>query len=93
MFFLLSTSEGAAKAAEQAEETAHHAPIIVQLVNHYLGQPMHDIQMKTTYKAWTWFFAKFGSTPKLRSVVRIRPRMRSPGTQSCSSSRASSAWV
>lgn len=65
MFFLLSTSpEAAAKTAEQAEETAHHAPIIVQLVNHYLGQPVHDIQMKTTYKMWTWFLAKFGSTPE-----------------------------
>jgi len=61
MFFL---AEDAAKAAEQAPEKAHHAPILVQLVNHYFGESAHHIQMKTTYKAWTWFFAKFGTTPE-----------------------------
>ena len=47
--FLLSTEE-AAKAAEHApaaqEQAAHHAPIIVKLVNHYFGEWVHGIQMK-----------------------------------------------
>lgn len=65
MFFLLSSSpEGAAKTAEKAEEAVHHAPIIVQLVNHYFGEPVHNLQMRTTYKMWTWLLAKFGSTPE-----------------------------
>jgi F-type H+-transporting ATPase subunit a len=47
-----------------AEGGGHHEPLIVQFVNHYLGKPVHDIQMQTTYKFWTWLFGKFGSTPE-----------------------------
>ena len=72
MFWFLQETEHAAgqaaahveKAAEHAEQSAHHTPIIVEFVNHYLGQPIHDIQMKTSYPAWKWFFAKFGTTPE-----------------------------
>ncbi|HKP38638.1 MAG TPA: F0F1 ATP synthase subunit A [Pyrinomonadaceae bacterium] len=62
--FLLFSTEGAAKTAEKTEEAVHHAPIIVQLVNHYFGEYAHNIQMKTTYPMWKWFLAKFGSTPE-----------------------------
>ncbi len=41
--FLLS-SEG----AEQAE----HAPILVQLVNHYFGEWAYSFEMKYTYPKW-----------------------------------------
>ncbi|HUR96497.1 MAG TPA: F0F1 ATP synthase subunit A [Pyrinomonadaceae bacterium] len=47
-----------------AEEGAHHVPLIVEFVNHYLGEPLHNIQMQTTYKWWTAFFAKFGTKPE-----------------------------
>jgi F-type H+-transporting ATPase subunit a len=42
----------------------HHTPIIVEFINHYLGEPIHQIQLNTTYKFWTWFFEKFGTTPE-----------------------------
>jgi F-type H+-transporting ATPase subunit a len=56
--FLLS-SEEAGKAAEQAE----HAPILVQLVNHYFGQWAYDFEMKYTYPFWQKVLGKFGTTP------------------------------
>jgi F-type H+-transporting ATPase subunit a len=56
MFWLQET-------AEHAEE-AEQAPIIVQLVNHYFGEWAYKLEMQTTYKFWTWFFAKFGTTPE-----------------------------
>lgn len=47
-----------------AEGGGHHDPLIVEFINHYLGKPVHDLQMQTTYKFWSWLFAKFGSTPE-----------------------------
>jgi F-type H+-transporting ATPase subunit a len=68
MFWLLQHSEQAAEHVEQAaahgEQAAHHTPIIVQFVNHYLGPLAYDFEMKYTYPAWQWFFAKFGTTPE-----------------------------
>ena len=52
--FLLS-SEG----AEQTE----HAPILVQLVNHYFGHWAYDLEMKYTYPFWQKVLGKFGTTP------------------------------
>src|SRR5215510_13380139 len=48
-------------AGEQAE---HHAPIIVQWVNHLFGERVHEWQMQYTYPKWQWFLAKFGTTPE-----------------------------
>src|SRR5260370_22239327 len=62
MFFLLQQQAG--KVAEKAQEQAEQAPILVRLVNHYFGQWAYDLEMKTTYRAWKWFFAKVGSTPE-----------------------------
>ena len=45
-------------------EEAHESPLIVQFINHYLGEPVHHIQMATTHKWWTMLFAKFGTTPE-----------------------------
>lgn len=45
-------------------EGGHHVPLIVEFVNHYLGEPVHRIQMATTHKWWTALFAKFGTTPE-----------------------------
>jgi F-type H+-transporting ATPase subunit a len=47
-----------------AEEAAHHTPLIVEFVNHYLGEPLYKIQMATTHKMWTAFFKNFGTTPE-----------------------------
>jgi len=62
MFWL---QEGAQKTAEHAEQAEEHAsPIIVQLVNHYLGPWAYDFEMKYTYPLWKTFFAKFNTTPE-----------------------------
>jgi F-type H+-transporting ATPase subunit a len=53
-----------AKSAEHAEQGAHHTPIIVEFVNHYLGEPVYELQMKYTYPLWEKFFAKFHTTPE-----------------------------
>lgn len=42
----------------------HHTPLIVEFVNHYLGEPVHRFQMATTYKFWSWLLEKFGTTPE-----------------------------
>lgn len=63
MFWLFETAK-AAEHGEKAHEAAHHTPIIVELVNHYFGQAAYDFEMKYTHKAWTWFFAKFHTTPE-----------------------------
>jgi F-type H+-transporting ATPase subunit a len=38
--------------------------LIVEFINHYLGEPLHRIQMQTTHRFWTWFFEKIGTTPE-----------------------------
>lgn len=47
-----------------AEGGGHHTPLIVEFVNHYLGEPVYRIQMATTYPMWKSFFANFGTTPE-----------------------------
>ncbi|MEJ7847358.1 MAG: F0F1 ATP synthase subunit A [Pyrinomonadaceae bacterium] len=47
-----------------AAEGGHHTPLIVEFINHYLGEPVHRIQMATTHVWWTKFFANFGTTPE-----------------------------
>ena len=47
-----------------AEGGEHHVPLIVEFINHYLGGPVHQIQMNTTYPIWQAFFKKFGTTPE-----------------------------
>ena len=50
--------------SEPAQEAAHHAPIIVRLVNQYFGEYAYNFEMKYTYPKWKWLLAKFGSTPE-----------------------------
>jgi F-type H+-transporting ATPase subunit a len=45
-------------------EGGHHEPLIVEFINHYLGKPVHELQMATTYKMWTAFFSNFDTTPE-----------------------------
>lgn len=63
MFWLFDTAK-AAEHGEKAATTAHHTPIIVELVNHYFGQAAYDFEMKYTYPIWKSFFAKFHTTPE-----------------------------
>jgi len=62
MFLLFA--EAAQEAAEHAEETAHEAPIIVQLVNHWFGEAALEFELKYTKPIWDKFLARFGTTPE-----------------------------
>jgi F-type H+-transporting ATPase subunit a len=42
-------------------EGGHHTPLIVEFINHYLGEPVHHFQVKYTKPLWDSFFAKFGT--------------------------------
>jgi F-type H+-transporting ATPase subunit a len=44
-------------------EGGHHTPLIVQFINHYLGEPVHHFQMKYTKPIWdNYVFSNFGTT-------------------------------
>lgn len=47
-----------------AEGGEHHSPLIVEFINHYLGEPVHKLQMETTHKWWTSLLSNFGTTPE-----------------------------
>ena len=61
MFLLAEAAEGAHKAAEHAEEAEHHAPIVVQLVNSWFGEPVYRFEMAYTKPLWDSFLHRFGT--------------------------------
>jgi len=61
-----------------AEGGGEHTPLIVQFINHYLGEPVYNIQMATTHKWWTAVFAKFGTTPEKVFGVEYSPETAIP---------------
>jgi F-type H+-transporting ATPase subunit a len=64
MFLFAQAAEGAHAAAEHAEEAEHHAPIIVQLVNHYFGEAALSFELKYTKPVWDKVLGFFGTTPE-----------------------------
>lgn len=42
-------------------EGGHHSPLIVEFVNHYIGEPVHKFQVDKIKPIWDWFFAYFGT--------------------------------
>jgi F-type H+-transporting ATPase subunit a len=44
-----------------AEGGGHHEPLIVEFINHYLGEPVYNFQMNYTKPLWDKLFAKFGT--------------------------------
>jgi F-type H+-transporting ATPase subunit a len=62
MFLLFA--EPAQETAEHAEEATHHAPIVVQLVNHYFGEAALEFELKYTKPIWDKVLGKFGTTPE-----------------------------
>lgn len=42
----------------------HATPLIVEFVNHYIGQPVHEFQMAYTYPFWEWVLQSFGVKPE-----------------------------
>lgn len=47
-----------------SEGGGHHTPMIVEFINHYLGEPVYRFQMAYTKPVWDKLFAKFGTTPE-----------------------------
>src|SRR5256714_3715929 len=50
--------------AEKAAEAGEQAPAVVQFVNHYVGEPLHSLQMQYTYPFWKTLLGYFGTTPE-----------------------------
>ena len=42
-------------------EGGHHVPLIVEFINHYVGEPVHHFQMTYTKPIWDKFFSNFGT--------------------------------
>ena len=42
----------------------HHEPIVVEFINHYLGEPVHHFQVAYTKPIWTKILGTFGTTPE-----------------------------
>ncbi|HEX6182916.1 MAG TPA: F0F1 ATP synthase subunit A, partial [Pyrinomonadaceae bacterium] len=73
MFFLSSepaaAGHGAAPAVEHAaasgghaaEAGGHHTPVVVELVNSWVGESLYHFQVKHTKPIWDTFFGYFGS--------------------------------
>jgi F-type H+-transporting ATPase subunit a len=61
MFLFAEAAEAAHKAAEHAEEAEHHAPIVVQLVNHWFGEAALKFELAYTKPFWDKFLGKFGT--------------------------------
>ncbi|MEZ5424914.1 MAG: F0F1 ATP synthase subunit A [Pyrinomonadaceae bacterium] len=51
-----------------AEGGGHHTPLIVEFINHYLGEPVHEFQMAYTRPAWEWIFKQLGANIKPEAV-------------------------
>ena len=46
-----------------AEGGGHHLPLIVEFINHYVGEPVHHFQVTYTEPLWNkYVFSKFGTT-------------------------------
>ena len=54
-------AEAAEKGAEHAEKAVHHTPIVVQWVNHLIGEPLYKFQLAYTKPKWDAFLGKFGT--------------------------------
>jgi len=47
-----------------AEGGGHHEPLIVEFINHYLGEPVHHFQMNYTRPIWDRILIPMGTTPE-----------------------------
>lgn len=59
-------------------EGGHHQPLIVEFINHYLGEPVYKFEMAYTRPLWQSFFAKFGTTPEKVFGVAYSPETAIP---------------
>jgi F-type H+-transporting ATPase subunit a len=63
---------------EEAAEAAPHAPVIVQFVNKYLGEPAYQFEHKYTEPLWRSFFENFHTTPEAVFGVQYSPETAIP---------------
>ncbi len=47
-----------------AESGGSHSPLIVEFINHYLGEPVHHFQMAYTRPIWQAILKPLGTTPE-----------------------------
>lgn len=47
-----------------AEGGGHHTPLIVEFINHYLGEPVYRFEMAYTRPLWALLLQKFHTTPE-----------------------------
>ena len=57
-----AAEHGAAATEHAAEGAGHHVPLVVEAVNHYVGEPLHQFQVEYTKPLWDRFFGLFGSS-------------------------------
>src|SRR5215208_7191174 len=62
MFFQHAEHGATQPAAHAAAGAEHHVPLIVEFVNHYVGEPLHEFQVHYTKPLWDRFFHLFGTT-------------------------------
>lgn len=44
-----------------SEGGGHHTPLVVEFINHYLGEPVHEFQLHYTKPIWDKIFGYFGT--------------------------------
>jgi F-type H+-transporting ATPase subunit a len=56
-----------------AEGAQEHTPLIVEFINHYLGEPVYRFEMAVTRPIWKSFFGYFNTTPEKVFGVEYSP--------------------
>jgi F-type H+-transporting ATPase subunit a len=59
-------------------EAAEESPLIVQFINHYLGEPLYRFEWAYTRPIWVKFFAYFHTTPENVFGVEYSPETAIP---------------
>src|SRR4051794_39256148 len=54
-------------------EAAEESPLIVQFINHYLGEPVYRFELAYTRPIWVKFFEYFHTTPEKVFGVEYSP--------------------
>ncbi len=61
-----------------AEGGGEHTPLIVEFINHYLGEPVYRFEIAYTRPLWVKFFTNFGTTPEKVFGVGYSPETAIP---------------
>src|ERR1041385_5686862 len=59
-------------------EAAEHSPLVVDFINHYLGEPVYRFEIAYTKPLWEKFFSNFGTTPEKVFGVEYSPETAIP---------------